>query len=164
MNIKEQFTAYLKQNATDFEEINERILFNYKGRNIIMKERGTLKSQFELLMPFLTQDQGKLINSDKGLIKMYLEGDNKITAINFTETVKTDKDYSFSEDNTKNALDALLKKEIDTDYETMLKNTGEFLLTILDAGKELGKTSLSAGADVLRSLADLIDSKQNNDK
>lgn len=164
MKIKEQFIAYLKQNNIDFEEIDEKILFNYKGRNIIMKERGTLKSQFELLMPFLTRDQGKFVNSDKDLIKKHLEGDNKITVINLTETVKTDKDYSFSEDNTQNAIDALLTKKIDTDYETMLKNTGEFLQTMLDAGKELGNTTLSAGADVLRSLADLIDSQQNNGK
>jgi len=164
MEIKEQFIAFLKQNSIDFEEIGEKILFNYEGRNIIMKERGTLKSQFELLMPFLTRDQGKLVNSDRDLVKDYLEGDNKITAINFTETVKTDKDYYFSEDNTKNAIHALLTKEINTDYETMLKNTGDFLLTMLDSGKELGDTALSAGADVLRSLADFIDSQQNNGK
>ena len=162
MEIKKKFITFLKQNNIDFEEIGEKILFNYKGRNIIAKRCGTLKSQFELVMPFLTRDKGKLINVDKDLIKEYLEGSDNITVINLTETVKTSKDYSFSEDNTRNALESLIAKEINTDYETILKNTGEFLQTMIDAGKELGKTALSAGVDVLRSLADQIDSPQND--
>ena len=49
------------------------------------------------------------------------------------------------------------EKEIDIDYETVLKKTGEFIGTITDVGKELAKTAFSSNADLLRSIADSID-------
>ena len=157
MNIKEQFIAFLEANGNEFEVIGENVLFNYKGRNLIAKGPGTLKSQFELDMPFMTRNKGKLINSDNGLIKQHLAGDNEIFVINLTEIVRTNQDYSFSDKNTVNALESLIAKEIDIDYETVLKKTGEFIGTITDVGKELAKTAFSSNADLLRSIADSID-------
>ena len=45
MNTREQFVAFLKANGINFEEIDNNVLFDFNGRNLVANGFGTVKKK-----------------------------------------------------------------------------------------------------------------------
>lgn len=158
MNTREQFVAFLKANGINFEEIDNNILFEFKGRNLVANGFGTVKKKdFSIGIPFVSKADEKPTNSDKELIRKYLCGENGISGGLFAESVDNNPDYTISVDNIIKVSEGVASKNYDDEVEKL----AEVASAIFGAFKDMGKAALSVGAEMLRGIADAIDPKDS---
>ena len=158
MSIKEQFIAYLNANGFGFEEIDNNILFEFKGRNLVAKGLGTVKKKdFSIGIPFVAKADEMPTNSDKELIRKYLRGEDGISGGIFAESVENNPDYTISVDNIIKVSEGVASKN----YEEEVEKLAEVASAVFGAFKDLSKAALSAGAEMLRGIADAIDPKDS---
>lgn len=158
MNTREQFVDYLKAKGIDFEEIDNNVLFDFKGRNLVANGFGTVKKKdFSIGIPFVAKADEMPTNSDKELIRKYLRGEDGISGGIFAESVENNPDYTISVDNIIKVSEGVASKNYDEEVEKLAKVAS----TVFGVFKDMGKVALSAGAEMLRGIADAIDPKDS---
>ena len=158
MNNREQFTAYLEANNIDYEVINNNILFQFKGRNLVANGFGTIKKKdFSIGIPFVAKADEMPTNSDKEVIRKYLRGEDGISGGIFAESVENNPDYTISVDNIIKVSEGVASKN----YEEEVEKLAEVASAVFGTFKDMSKAALSAGAEMLRGIADAIDPKDS---
>ena len=158
MNTREQFVDYLKANGIDFEEIDNNVLFDFEGHNLVAKGLGTVKKKdFSIGIPFVAKADEMPTNSDKELIRKYLRGEDGISGGIFAESVENNPDYTISVDNIIKVSEGVASKN----YEEEVEKLAEVASAVFGAFKDMSKAALSAGAEMLRGIADAIAPKDS---
>ena len=149
-NLKELFIAYLKENAIPFEKIGNQVIFEYKGSNLVASD---FEKTIQIGKIFVSRNEALPTNADKESIKQYLTAKDE----DFNSSVIS-RDITLDENghiDSENLLDTI---------ETISQTSYDMGIELLGALGKLAyegvKFSLSAGASMLRKIANAIDPEE----
>lgn len=157
MNTKELFIAYLEENNINYEEVKDMILFEFKNHFLVAN--GFWKKGFRIGIPYALTEDDKPTNSDKELVRLYLQGQGENGGVTFMDSVELNPDGTFNPDEFIKVSNDLSNKNVNIDE--LRQTSVELISAFCEAFIGIGKFALSTSAALLRGVVDAIDPADN---